>query len=183
MLFRSSDTLGRALVSSSGNLYLRLIREDGGGRLYGPLSPVNGRVQIADVEPGDYIDILVVHTTRNIDTAFKELTFGKEWTRNDIESSLAEVIDGYASIGWTGERTLKHGPNNLGNLTLRPLCDDSTIDLESEEFLIEPDTPLPRFYQLDFENQDIANIDYFLNVPAAGGLTFEIGRASCRERV
>lgn len=179
----SAASQGRALVSTnSGKVYLCLIRANGSAEYFSKPVPSNGKVTFTGMQAGSYADILVVHTTRNIDTAFKELTFGKEWTRNDIESSLAEVIDGYGSIGWTGERTLKPGPNNLGKLTLRPLCgEDANADLDGSTFYIEIDngTALSRFYQLDFGEDIEFEDDIQLDVSATEGFTlsFELYNA------
>lgn len=177
---------GRALVSTnSGKVYLCLIRADGSAEYFNKPVPSNGKVTFTGMQAGSYADILVVHTTKDIDIdgvftyegAFSYHEQYGEVYKDYLESYLAEVIDGYGSIGWTGERTLKPGPNNLGKLTLRPLCDDSTIGLESEEFLIEPDTPLPRFYQLDFGEDIEFEDDIQLDVSATDTLSFELYNA------
>ena len=95
---------------------------------------------------------------------------------------MAEVIDGYGSIGWTGERTLKPGSNDLGPLTLRPLCKTkNTIKNEENSFSfdIEKGTALSRFYQLDFGEDIEFEDDIQLGVSATedSTLSFELYNA------
>lgn len=177
---------GRALVSTnSGKVYLCLIRADGSAEYFNKPVPSNGKVTFTGMQAGSYADILVVHTTKDIDIdgvftyegAFSYHEQYRESYKFYIESSLAAVIDGYGSIGWSGAKTLSPGSNNLGTLTLRPLCHTvEPLELDGVTLTIANDTKLPRFYQLtlfdSFEKKE-----YQLSVEKVDGLSFELYNA------
>ncbi len=119
---------GRA-VAPGGRLYIRAI----GGpdysfkTLVGPLVPKNGTVSVTSFPPGNYTNLLILHSIRTHDTEL--LTYlGQpdnqllaDLAKPEGNRALDELVNGYGSAAQTGPTTITPGTNTITR-TLVPVC-------------------------------------------------------------
>ncbi len=184
------DTVGssRAILGSGGYLYIRAIGGPSGdvGPLWGPLSASGKSVIISDIDPGEYSNILVLHSGVEFDdTAYSlyevvgnpvaEYTFQQIMNFTDDVLSrylvpppedfvfiFKTIMAGRGSAALTGPVVIKPGVNSFA-LTLVPQCtgnESTMLDLSGDEYVASIDM-LDRFHKIFFPEAPSWSSVYF----------------------
>ncbi len=180
---------GRAVAGSGGFLYVRAIGGSSGdtGPSWGPI-PVSGRsVIISDIAPGEYSDILVLHSSVEFNDESVTLDpqdgyAGGEATFADLlavpdaylpayigqpagESVvLSQFLQGAGSYGLTGRMTIRPGINTLA-ATLVPACSgdqESSLSQEGDQYDGGIYGSTGRFFKVGFDEDPSWSSVYFL---------------------